>query len=231
MIRSGAASLAELILVLALFALVSAGAARFASGQRRVAETVRTRGRWAELVRTATLVLGADSRFLVGADIAAAAGDSIRIRAFRGGGLVCGTNGPRVWLRYTGAREPEPAKDSLLLLLPDTMVAVRLQSVAASDSCGSSLRLTLELTPPGPAGYGLIFESGAYMLAGNAFRYRRGAGGRQPLTETLLDVRSRLAVDTASVRLWLAPGPAWRSEDAYTARPRLPTLNRPADGA
>lgn len=166
------------------------------AAQRRAAAMIAARADAAETERIAEVVLGEELRAGVsGRDHAAAAGDSLRLRAFRGVGLVCpGTVGEAVALevRYSGVRLPEPAKDSALVLGTDLRWrAAALQArTAAADSCPPvgewpAERWTLD-PPPGNAVVARIFESGVYALQDHALRYRRGLGGRQPLTPELL---------------------------------------------
>lgn len=188
-------TLPELLVVTWLFGFVLAALAGFAGAQSRMVARTHDQIRAGDLVRTAHVVLGAELRTLAPADIAALTVDSIRIRAVRGSGVICGLDGGQVLVRYRGVRRPDPAKDSVLLVLEAATagVAYALEAVAAvtaptadGAACGGALRLSLAGGPPEvPAGVALVFETGAYSLAG-ALRYRRGAGGRQPLTEELL---------------------------------------------
>ncbi len=221
--RRGAASIAELVLVLCLFGAVGTVALSHVTVRARAAATQRDRVRVQELLRTAAVVLGAELRFIAREDVLGAGGDSVRLRAFRGGGPVCAGDGARVWVRYRGVRDPEPEKDSLLLVLHDTTIVSAIRSAVASDRCGP-LRLTLDPAPPRLRGYALVFESGSYMVAGNAVRYRRGRGGRQPLTETILAPGSGLVLDSVGAALRLAPVPGPR-RDAPATRIRASSLN------
>lgn len=180
-------TLPELILVAWLFAVVLLGLARFASAQGRLAALGYDRIRAADAARTADLILGGELRYTSAPDRTAAT-DSVRVRAIRGAGAVCGRADAEVRVRYRGLRAPDPEKDSVLLITgSDTGGSVHAVTASALDSsCGSGVRLTLDPPPPSPAGLALLFESGSYHLTGGALRYRRGRGGRQPLTEVLL---------------------------------------------
>jgi hypothetical protein len=224
--RPGAASVLELVLVCFLFTVLSAGAARYAAGQRRLSESQQSRVRFQELVRTTAVIVGGDVRFLAVADITGSSDDSARIRAFRGGGVVCGADGANVWIRYAGLRRPEPDKDSVLLLDDGGEAVSAIVSTAVSDSCDGSTRFTIDPPASGPGGHGLVFETGTYTVGGGALRYRRGRGGRQPLTESLLDPTSSLRLDSTGLLIRLvsdqtAPG----SGVTRVERVRTPSLN------
>jgi hypothetical protein len=195
--RPGASSVAELLLVAWLFALVLGGVARFAHSQNRLAALQRDRLRVEEALRTGKLVLSGELRFQTPGDVAAH-GDSLRIRAFRGGGEVCGVDaGGALHVRYRGMRQPEPDKDSLLVVTRVSVEPARLVSWSRSMVCAGGLQLSLEApTDPGAA-YLLLYETGAYSLAAGAIRYRRGGGGRQPLTEAIF---RDLAIESAPGR-------------------------------
>ncbi len=183
------ATLPELILVAWLFALVLAAAARFAGAQSRLVALTHDRARAAEATRIPRTILGGELRALAAADISALAADSIRIRAVRGGGAICAVDGSSVLVRYRGVRLPEPEKDSVLLIgseAPDG-VPVAVRGAAVDEACGGTVRLGLEVAPEVRGGWALVFETGAYHVGDGALRYRRGAGGRQPMTETLFD--------------------------------------------
>jgi hypothetical protein len=204
--RPGVTSVAELILVAWMFAIVLAGIARFAGDQNRLAALQRDRVRFQEAARTGLIVLGAELRFTAAGDVSATSDDSVRLRAFRGGGHVCGFQDGSVRVVYRGARQPDPAKDSVLLVGPDGVEAGRLESVRSSTECGGSLDLRMDEPAPESAAYALLFETGAYVLAEGAVRYRRGSGGRQPLTEPILrDMGFEEA--TGALQLRLQPDP------------------------
>lgn len=182
-------TLPELILVAWLFALVLGAVAEFAAAQGRLVALTHDRVRMTEAVRVARVVLGSELRALGEPDISVLATDSLRIRAVRGAGAVCGLAGSELLVHYRGVRRPEPAKDSVLLIRSSATAGTpfALLDVAADSRCGGALRLTLGSAPPGPAvGVALVFETGSYSMGNGALRYRRGAGGRQPLTETIL---------------------------------------------
>ena len=184
--RRPGVTLPELLLVAWLFGLVLVAAARFAGAQGRLAALGQERGRAADVVRTADLILNGDLRYAAGPDMVPGR-DSIRLRAVRGGGTVCG-GGPELRIRYRGARRPDPTKDSALVLTGGATAGSvhEVASVASDGDCGG-YRLQLSPAAGAEVGMVLIFETGTYHLSGGALRYRRGRGGRQPVTEAVLD--------------------------------------------
>jgi hypothetical protein len=153
-----------------------------------------------------------------------AAGDSLSIRAFRGVALVCESDSASASLvvSFVGDRQPDPSKDSVLVVTADGQRSIHalLRAVAAPGACS---RLEPEgaaawqLDAPAPTGAvaGKLFERGSYHLSGSALRYRRGAGGRQPLTPEVWSPATRWAVDENRVGVELVPldtlaGPPWR---------------------
>jgi hypothetical protein len=124
--------------------------------------------------------------------------DSVLLRAFRAVAFPCGAaSDSTLTVALRSGRVPDPEKDSVLILLDDaTWVAADLASRVPSEDCaearpapaGSDPRVErwrLRPMPSGPATVLAVFESGSYHLSAGALRYRRGAGGRQPLTETV----------------------------------------------
>ena len=117
-------------------------------------------------------------------------GDSLELRAFRGTALVetGSIKAQRFRVCYRGIRGPIPEKDSVLLLSKDGSWTVHdlEYRISISSRCGglengSGEEWTLS---PGRSDALLarLFERGSYHLTGGALRYRRGDGGRQPLT-------------------------------------------------
>jgi hypothetical protein len=203
-------SLAELLLVASLFGVVLAGVASFASAQSRLLARAHDTTRAEAVVRTASVVLDAELRGLAPEDISAISADSVRLRAVRGGGVVCAADSLALVVRYRGIRSPNPAKDSVLVIRSDATAGRvrRIEAVGSDARCGGAVRLHLD-GPAGPAGWALVFETGAYHVVHRSVRYRRGRGGRQSLTEELLQdgafrsgsdaVRLELRFDSASL--------------------------------
>lgn len=184
-IRRGA-GLAEALLALVLVTVI-VGASASALG--RAARTTAIASRRAELLdagRTASAVLRSDLTMLTSADFTLS-GDSVRLRVFRGLAVVCDTVAGAALVRYRGARLPAPEKDSVLLIGHANEWPASLESsVDAAGACAAGVDeriLRWQLDPPrDPQRVALLFETGTYLLQDRALRYRRGAGGRQPLT-------------------------------------------------
>ncbi len=136
-------------------------------------------------------------------DSGPAAGDSISLRAYRGVGLPCDTGARRgrgLTVLFRGTRAPDPEKDSLLVLdRTGRWRRLRLRArraltglapgLCAAGGSGTVERWNLSRGPGDPVLLRL-FERGSYHLTGGALRYRRGEGGRQPLTGEVLEDRA-----------------------------------------
>lgn len=170
----------------------------------------------------------------------------LSLRVFRGAGVRCGPvtgtdTETGVVVGYRGLRQPEPDKDSLELTHADgRRTVVRLASVTTLDAgedggeCGPETRplrlrwLDDQATSGEGPGAGVVlvrvFERGLYAVD-DAFRYRRGAGGRQPLTVPVLDPgRSFLGAGGGDPRLELVRA---EGSGAEAARVRVFTGWRP----
>jgi hypothetical protein len=148
-------------------------------------------------LRTARHVLDAEVREGVpGRDGWSLGPDSLGLRAFRGTALVCPTpvEADEILVLVEGVRKPDPTKDSVLIFREaGPAVALALTSRApAAGVCPGTRVGGLErwhLSGPVPPGSVLAryYERGSYHLAAGAVRYRRGTGGRQPLTPPVVD--------------------------------------------
>jgi hypothetical protein len=152
-----------------------------------------------EALRTGRVIVGGELRALTRADVYAVGKDSIALRAFRGWAIVCDGHNGQYSLRYRGLRDPDAAKDSLLVFGTSQVAAFKLVTrtacVLIADEQAVQLTTTLPLSNGAIV---LLFESGAYSLGTNALRYHRGAEARQPMTDELVDVRgSAFAADTS----------------------------------
>jgi hypothetical protein len=185
--------------------------------------------RAAEVARTGALVLAAETRLATPADLVEVSADTLALRAVRGVALACAAAGADLLVRYRGLRLPEPDKDSVLVLGADggeravALEADRAAATACPSLPGEAVRAwTVSAAIVGAGDALLLFERGSYHLADGALRYRRGAGGRQPLTETFL-ASGAFALGGApaalTVSLAVAPGGAGPG-------PRPPLLRR-----
>lgn len=183
--RDGAASVAELLLVSWIFAVVLAALAELVAGQGRLAGWQRALVRLQEARRTAEIILGRELRALAPADVRYAGGDEVHLRAVRGSGSLCGAGAGSVELRYAGVRLPEPDKDSLLITGEAGEQVLRVTSVSGSGCGPAALRIGVDRAPAFDRGFGFVFEPGSYHASDGAIRYRLGRAGRQPLTEAI----------------------------------------------
>ena len=186
----------------------------------------RISGRTDALValRVSRHVLRRETRHGVAGADWVAAGDSLSIRAFRGAAVVCGPDSAPgdIVVSYRGDRAPDPTKDSVLLVSADGTRSVRalVGTAAASTPCtvldsagGAVWRLDAPVSESVVAAK--LFERGSYHVSGAALRYRRGPGGRQPLTPEVLASTSGWGGLGGWLALELVPadtlgGPPWR---------------------
>ncbi|HEX7052135.1 MAG TPA: hypothetical protein VF188_18145 [Longimicrobiales bacterium] len=192
--RSGYAIL-ELLTALALTAVICGAMAGTLVAARRMVRSQARRVTFAEAVRAASAVLTGDLRYIAPvADVYAWSADSIALRVFRGTAVVCGAaDDDAVFVRYQGLRDPDPAKDSLVVVrVGGDGPPLKLEASAATPAhCAGedgeqAFRWTLEAPPP-PGTMLLLFESGTYRLSEHALRYGHGHAGRQPLTAEAFD--------------------------------------------
>lgn len=205
--RAGTVTLAELLLTLAIFAIVATAAARTLPTQIRASRLQDDLVRRAELVRTVRVILGGELRWVTAGDIERDV-EAVRVRAFRGGGAVCGGADGALDIRFGGVRQPDPSKDSVLLIGRGGSTEARALTAVAGGGCAaSSLRIGLSEPPDREVLYALVYEVGSYRLTGGALRYRIGGAGAQPLTEALLTGTRIDPWGTAGVRFELRVHP------------------------
>lgn len=209
-------TLVESLVALLLTVILLTAAATVLRGQLGIARQIRLDADLLLAFRLTRSTLQEETRYgYAGRDWATAA-DTVTVRAFRGTALVCGAPSPgHLAVRYTGWRNPNPAKDSVMVLThAGRWVAVELLGRAAGSaatSCGDSTWGSPEVWNVAPSVegvFGRLFERGSYHLTGRALRYRRGRGGRQPVTPEVFSMMGldRTAPDsTLRLRLY-APG-------------------------
>ncbi len=185
--------LVELLVAIALGGVVLGLLLRGIVEAARVMEWIALRVETQEAVRTVWVLLDEE----VGAglpqrDWEVTSDGVLALRGFRGFARSCdGESGAGGGLQvaWRGVRAPDPARDSLLVLGDDGgWRPAPLPGFRSGGGCaehpgerGGEVEL-----PPGVGGEGPIllryFERGHYSIEGGALRYRRGNGGRQPLT-------------------------------------------------
>lgn len=222
--RLGAVSLVELLLVMALSVPVFATWAAFARTQSRAAAAQQGAVRMHESLRAARIILQNEVRYALPVQWVAAGGDSLSFRAVRGGGAVCSVTGDELTVRYSGVRFPDPSKDSVLLISDSVVELAAIAGSAPVAVCDGGLRIELSAPPSLTPAFTLIFERGTYAIAGGALRYRRGAAGRQPLTEDILAPGSGMSPSSRAIELTLRPENVWGSDERI-ARIPLTRLN------
>lgn len=185
-------TLIELTTVLAMLGIVLGACGMLLHSQSMLFRNVSERAGIDEALRTARGVLRAEVRNAAAGDIHAIGKDSVALRVFRGWAIVCGVSAGQTTLRYRGLRDPDDTKDSLLIVGPERVSGFR-ASGAQPTGCPRNAEEQLIVVTPAltmrPGIVLLFFETGAYHLANGALRYRRGAEGRQPLTDDELDER------------------------------------------
>ncbi|MEN8374655.1 MAG: hypothetical protein ABFS34_04340 [Gemmatimonadota bacterium] len=193
-------ALTELLVAATLGGALLTAAFALLGSQARLSRLQHAVVRAAEVVRISGLAIPGETRFALPADIDVA-GDSMVIRAVRGVGIVCASAGSDVLVRFRGMRSPDPAKDSVLLSGAAVERAMDLQADAA-DPGGCAAAEGEEIrrwqTAAGALDPGSVlhlFERGSYHVSGGALRYRRGRGGRQPLTDEALAPGGGFAVE------------------------------------
>jgi hypothetical protein len=220
--RSGT-SLVELAAAMWMTAAVATMVMVLLRTESRVAGHSADRAEVLDAARTAGAILAADLAPLdPSADLLDSGSDSVALRVFRGTAIVCGFAGADPLVRYRGLRQPEPDKDSLLVVTSGGERVDGVRDVAHAPGACVSLagELVLRLRPVAPVEPGdllFVFENGGYHISG-AFRYRRGAGGRQPITADVFSSASRFTrmpaanpAEAAAIALDLFPAPSTRT--------------------
>lgn len=115
-------TLVELLVSLVLFGAVSGGLLSVALVAVRTADRQRDRARQETALRDAAAVIASELGDIAPAsDLAGFEPESVTYRAERGSGRTCGSDGSSIVLRdatFRSWRLPDPARDSLLVLMP-----------------------------------------------------------------------------------------------------------------
>lgn len=213
-------ALAEVVVAGTLLLLVVQVAWWTAATQSLVATRVVAGARMLDETRLIHQVLSTEIRHgEAGEDWMIDRGD-LRLRAFRGIGFACRTQPTDGWgVAVAGYRFADSDKDSVLVLSTDgrwrasaLVRRSRRQGLDCQQVRGFSPEVWVLDPPPSRPVAGLFFEKGEYRLASDAFRYRRGQGGWQPLTGTGLaaDSSAFLAAGGRSLEAhvaWRGPSP------------------------
>ena len=163
--------------------------------------------------RIARLTLRSELSALASGEARSSGGDSLSVRAVRGAGRVCQTGADELVVDLQSVRSPEPGKDSVELIGPlgSLRTVDLIDSRVLPDGCGqipagkpTALRSAGHI--PSETIFVRLFETGSYHLPDGALRYRRGEGGRQPLTPVVWDPSSSLHVDGSWIRVLLRRG-------------------------
>lgn len=172
----------------------------------RGGELVSSRVEALETARTVWAVLEEElGAGVMGRDWYLDSDGAIALRAFRGFGRICGHEDGTLTIAYRGTRLPDPGRDSLLILGPDgrwspdsfeLVSAPGLCTELADERVVGVAGLTRD---PDRVVLIRVFERGSYHLADGAFRYRRGGGGRQPLTPERIAETSRFELSERGV--------------------------------
>jgi hypothetical protein len=206
----GGWTLPEVLVSLALTGFVVLAAAGAVEAHRRA--LVRMTG-WAvedEALRVIRGVLTDELRGAYTGDHGTAGGDSVGLRAYRSSAIVCGfTIGSEWRVASRGLRRGDPEKDSVRILgadgrwRPGRLVRTGGRPGACADSSASEW-WRVEPVQDVPPLLLRAFERGGYHLTSGTLRYRRGAGGRQPLTPELFgSAGSGLETVPRGIQLWL----------------------------
>lgn len=185
-------SLVELIAALAAGSLLTTMLAATLVVQTRMAAAIARSAETGDAAAVTLAVLGAETHEAIADDLSFDA-DSVALRAFRATAIVCDTADTHAFLRWTGSRGPDAAKDSLLVLRPGPELALPVAAPVAvtHDNCSAlPAERIIRVEAAGALRTGdvaLVFERGSYHLADRALRWRAGSAGRQPLTAEVFD--------------------------------------------
>lgn len=187
----GGWTLPEVLVSLVLTGFVAMTAAGAVEAHRGVLARMTGRAVEDEAVRVIRGVLVDELRGAGATDQGTAGGDSVGLRAYRSSAVVCDLAPGAEWrVASRGLRRGDPEKDSVRILGADGRWRQgRLSWVGGrAGSCDDPAGTELWRVDPAQEVPPLLlraFERGGYHVAGGTLRYRRGAGGRQPLTPEL----------------------------------------------
>lgn len=213
----GGATLIETLVTLLLTAIVLSLTWTAVVRFRGAVEDLVARSEALQTERTTWHTLAAEVRAGSPRDRVVLSREALELRAFRGVAHACpeALDPDAGTVAYEGDRLPDPRKDSLLVLdagggWSTVRITSREPAVARCESSGASLNERWGWEPDLEKEPVLlrVFERGSYHLANDAFRYRIGAAGRQPLTPSRLvsDASSFSGDSLLTVRIEVAGG-------------------------
>ena len=215
-------SAVEVLVAMLIGAALLQGLWSLTAIQRRVSAEIHSHAEGLEAESIVRVVLRAETRAGVAfRDWLVPSSGVVRLRAFRGWGTICtGSDLGALIVGYRGMRAPDPSKDSVLVLDHDGLWhAVALVSrTVTTEFCSGPLPTTTEVWRIAPeVGGGVVvrlFESGSYHLTDASLRYRRGLGGRQPLTTAMIEpensgIEAVPGGGRLSVRIFRQPTSGW----------------------
>src|SRR4051812_27829339 len=168
----------EVMVALLLSVLVLSLIASTIIAQSRLARVIGERIAYNDAARATMHIMPAELRLATANDIRVTSPDSVNARWMRSSGAVCFARAPDVWIRVRGIRDPDPSKDSMLVIGESGETAVRLTTAARDASkCPAQsgedvFRVRTAGGAPPVTGVVMIFESGNYYLSQRALRYR-----------------------------------------------------------
>ena len=207
-------SLVEALVAFTLSLLIVVGLWSAAAAARDQVAWIDGASTRADATRVVGLLMDLDAEGIVGSGRSG----EVLVRAYRWWGVPCaaGRRGGAS-VSWRGSRRPDPSKDSVWILSATGVPSVRRVSrVTRARDCaeGSALHIEWQSDVVQPAVLLRGFERGGYTLD-DAFRYRRGRGGAQPLTAAVFPPDSvGIVVETGRVlveasrgarRMWVWP--------------------------
>lgn len=217
--------LVEMVVALTMGAVALGSLATLLSAGVRWTRSLSDQAEALEVVRTIWVVIEdeiragrADRDWLVDGR------GALLLRSFQGVAPTCDYDSTSGWkVAHRGRRSPDLIRDSILLLgLDGSWRSIALESSVLSEGCDlgpgeSAYRWGWSDSGGSQPVLARTFETGSYHLADGAFRYQRGAGGRQPLTaERLSDLSGfRRVGDGLEVTVDLTGGPGSKSAGSF----------------
>jgi hypothetical protein len=222
--------LIETVIALALGAIVLGSLASLVTSGLRWTRWLIDRSEALEVVRTTWVILGEEVRGgRANDDWRVDDSGVLQLRSFQGVARICEVDAATSdwWVAYRGRRLPDPSRDSILALRPDGRwqsldLASSTSSPGPTEKCQSLdgesvLRWVVEGSGEAETILARTYETGSYHLVDGALRYRRGGGGRQPLTATRLSSGSSLRQlgDQLQVKVLLEAASTERAQDSF----------------